>query len=447
MPFSKEKRDDKWVVINSDSGDVKGTHDSESEADAQLAALYANVSKFNPSDSASMFIPITKVDLKRHEVWGVGAKEEYDHADEILDYSTSKKYFMDWSNRAMKRSGGQSLGNVRSMHQPIAAGKLISLQCDDKSRSFVVGAKIVDDDEWKKVESGVYTGFSVGGRYADRWPDPGNPGKIRYTADPAELSLVDAPCIPSATFTVVKGDGMTEQRQFKNGTGDVLKLEDMGSNETRDKLNNALAESFPYKDNNGVPSAEHGSQYYICDIKDDFLIVNRGESYFRLPFTELEGKIQFGTPVEVERKTIYIDKVTGEALALSESAGDLEKVKGVPQSPEHLADIPIDGGVQQNQTVQRMPDVNVTVLLDGKAISTPPASEAIAKATVDSKSMEDVVNQMMPHIGVIVEKTVRSTLERVLNSHGQDSRIMVKVIRSQTQSKMITVKGKEPNHG
>ena len=65
-------------------------------------------------------------------------------------------------------------------------------------------AKIVDDNEWKKVEEGVYTGFSPGGRYAKRWQDG---AYRRYTPDVRELSIVDVPCNPSATFTMVKADG------------------------------------------------------------------------------------------------------------------------------------------------------------------------------------------------------------------------------------------------
>lgn len=152
----------------------------------------------------NIFIPMTKVDAERREVWGWGAIEEQDAANEIMDYSTSKKHFMDWSGNAEKRSGGKSKGNVRSMHQTQSAGKLIDFRPDDTLKGFYVGAKIVDDGEWKKVQEGVYTGFSIGGSYLRRWPDEKVTGAIRYTAKPAELSLVDAPCIPGATFQMVK---------------------------------------------------------------------------------------------------------------------------------------------------------------------------------------------------------------------------------------------------
>lgn len=42
MPFGKRKQGNKILVVNTETGDVKGTHDSEADADKQLAALHAN---------------------------------------------------------------------------------------------------------------------------------------------------------------------------------------------------------------------------------------------------------------------------------------------------------------------------------------------------------------------------------------------------------------------
>lgn len=180
---------------------------------------YDNENNEETTEMMNVFIPIQKVNMERREVWGWGALEEPDNSDEILDYASSKPNFIDWSQKTQKRSGGKSLGNVRAMHQNIAAGKLIELKADDVHKGFYVGAKIVDDNEWKKVVSGVYTGFSVGGAYEKRWSDFQNPGKIRYTARPTELSIVDSPCIPSATFDMVKADGSLVKRKFKPGEG------------------------------------------------------------------------------------------------------------------------------------------------------------------------------------------------------------------------------------
>ena len=160
----------------------------------------------------NLFVPLSKVDQVKREVWGWAAVEEPDRArgkPEIMDYDASKPNFEAWSLEMQKASGGKSLGNVRAMHGLVAAGKLVSFRADDAHKGFYVGAKIVDDNEWQKVVEGVYTGFSIGGDYGKRWADG---GMIRYEAVPNEISIVDLPCIPGAMFEMVKVDGGSEMR-------------------------------------------------------------------------------------------------------------------------------------------------------------------------------------------------------------------------------------------
>jgi hypothetical protein len=159
-----------------------------------------------------LFLPLTKVDVDAHLVYGVATAESPDRTGEICDYQTTKPYFQSWSEDARSASAGKSLGAVRAMHGRVAAGKLTDIAFDDDNRRILVAAKIVDDSEWEKVLEGVYTGFSQGGRYVARWNDEAT-GLTRYTAEPTEISLVDVPCLPGATFEVVK-DGVVEKRAF-----------------------------------------------------------------------------------------------------------------------------------------------------------------------------------------------------------------------------------------
>ena len=159
-----------------------------------------------------LFLPLAKVDLDRRLVTGIATAETPDRSGEIFDYGSSKPYFEKWSAEAAAASGGKSLGAVRAMHGSVAAGKLTDIAFDDDAKRVTVCAKIVDDDEWRKIQEGVYTGFSQGGRYVKRWADP-ETGLIRYTAEPHEISLVDLPCVPDATFDVVKA-GLVERRSF-----------------------------------------------------------------------------------------------------------------------------------------------------------------------------------------------------------------------------------------
>lgn len=166
-----------------------------------------------------MFIPLRKVDAAQRLVYGQ-IDETPDRSNEVFDYASSKPNFEAWSEGLKKATEGKSLGNVRAMHKAVAAGKLVDIAYDDAAKRIEVCAHIVDDDEWRKVEEGVYSGFSPGGKYAKRWRD----GTVtRYTAKPSEISLVDLPCIPTATFTMVKGNGLIEERKFKTLSGDELR--------------------------------------------------------------------------------------------------------------------------------------------------------------------------------------------------------------------------------
>ena len=219
MPFHvvKSKRaKDKFDVENADTNEVKNIDPYDSEAKAQE---YSNALNAHSSDKVEApvmlkFVQLTKVDAKTGEVWGSMATETPDDVGEICDYEHSKPNFLKWSDKIVKASGGKSKGNVRTMHngQLEAVGKLIHFEARDDKKDFFVGAQIVDKQALEKVYQGVYTGFSIGGSYG-AWSELDG-GHKRYEAVPVEVSLVDNPCNPDATFQMVKEDGVEELRKF-----------------------------------------------------------------------------------------------------------------------------------------------------------------------------------------------------------------------------------------
>ncbi|MGE0105290.1 MAG: hypothetical protein AB7U64_23410 [Blastocatellales bacterium] len=166
-------------------------------------------------ENLNIFVPIQKVDAAKRLVYGCLAAEVPDHSGEILDYEGSVPYFKAWSSEFEKVTDGKSKGNVRVMHGSHACGKLTDISFDDANKAIMGCAKIVDDAEWAKVEEGVYTGFSIGGKYVKRWIDPKNASLKRYIPEMIEISLVDKPCIPVATFDYIKADGSHELREFQ----------------------------------------------------------------------------------------------------------------------------------------------------------------------------------------------------------------------------------------
>jgi hypothetical protein len=169
--------------------------------------------KTNPNgEIMRVFAHITKVDEERREVWGRATQEVVDKSGEIFDYESSKPYFQSWSDEVKADSGGKSLGNIRSMHGKVAAGKVIAIDFNDAEKAIDIGTKIVDDNEWEKVMEGVHTGFSIGGMYVKKWTDG---DYQRFTANPNEISIVDRPCVPTAKFfDIIKSDGSVEKKEF-----------------------------------------------------------------------------------------------------------------------------------------------------------------------------------------------------------------------------------------
>jgi hypothetical protein len=157
--------------------------------------------------TTKIFAPIFKVDAVQGLVYARITDETVDLANEIMDYDSSKPLFQKWSGHAEKVSGGKSKGNLRAMHGPTAAGKLVDIAYDDTAKSIECVSKVVDAGELEKCIEGVYTGLSLGGNIVGKmWKDEPT-GAMRYTVQPIEVSLVDLPCNPNATFEMIKVAG------------------------------------------------------------------------------------------------------------------------------------------------------------------------------------------------------------------------------------------------
>ena len=189
-----------------------------------------------------LFAQIRKVDEAKRLVFGRAAEEAVDNAGEVMDYMASKPNFEKWSADIAKDTDGKSLGNVRAMHGKVAAGKLTGIDFNDAEKAIDVCAKVVDDNEWKKVLEGVYTGFSIGGSYADRKVEKMDGQDVtRYTAKPSEISLVDRPCMKGTKFfEVQKADGTVAKVDFAAPAAEDALIE--GTPEQVNALTKMMAE-------------------------------------------------------------------------------------------------------------------------------------------------------------------------------------------------------------
>lgn len=165
----------------------------------------------------SLSVPIAKVDQENRLVSGFATLDNIDTSDDVVTAEASQSAFAAFR------------GNIREMHQPIAAGRMVDFKEDEFYhngefyRGIFVTAYVSKgaQDTWEKVLDGTLSGFSIGGNITDQETkfvkDAGTDGKnIRFIKgyDLIELSLVDNPAnqlanvfsiVKSATGTLMKG--------------------------------------------------------------------------------------------------------------------------------------------------------------------------------------------------------------------------------------------------
>lgn len=145
-----------------------------------MIKLYSEISKVEPIDDGTI------------KVWGYASSESIDNAGEIIKADAMRDALPDY----------MKFGAVREMHTHKAAGTAIEAEVLEDGRLYF-GAHIVDAEAVKKIEAGVYKGFSVGGKAKGRDPENKN---IITKMSLVEISLVDRPCNPECIFTMMKVD-------------------------------------------------------------------------------------------------------------------------------------------------------------------------------------------------------------------------------------------------
>jgi len=167
---------------------------------------------------------LVKVDEATHKVYGLATSEAVDCDDQIADYEGSKQTFTQWSEDFMKRTqaAGQSvsLGNIRIQHNVgDVGGKATRIDFRDETKEVYLESEPINDEVWDMLQGGFLTGYSIGGRVTKVQKE----GKYeRYWFTLSEVSYVDNPANPDATFAYVKANGSVELRKFRRSPETVL---------------------------------------------------------------------------------------------------------------------------------------------------------------------------------------------------------------------------------
>ena len=293
-----------------------------------------------------LFIPITKVDVEKRLVHGILSAESPDQAGEIMDYATGKPQFEKWIADTEARSGGKSKGNLRAMHTNIAAGKFTDIVFDDAAKTISGVAKVVDDNEWQKVLEGVYTGFSIGGSYANTWKDPKNPKLTRFTPVLSETSLVDNPCLGRATFEVVKADGTIQIMKFKTAVSATNPKETpvIDKDMLRKNAGKTIQQGWMTKDATFFPKRDDALDY---DVDQEVIALEKAAEAEALKAGNIEkgislpdgsfpisDKADLSKAIKTLRKETDVEKAKTLFQHLVKRAGELQLVDELPATLE-----------------------------------------------------------------------------------------------------------------
>jgi hypothetical protein len=158
-------------------------------------------------DAVRIHMPMQKVDQEKRIVSGFATLDNEDTQGDVVLASASRTAFENFR------------GNIRLMHQPIPAGKLVNFREEEyfdaktgKSYQGIYVDVYVSkgaSDVWEMVLDGTLTGFSIGGSITDQeaqWvKDAGKNIRFVKAYDLIELSLVDSPANQlSNVFSVQK---------------------------------------------------------------------------------------------------------------------------------------------------------------------------------------------------------------------------------------------------
>jgi hypothetical protein len=176
-------------------------------------------------NTVQLTVPFAKYDAEARTVTGFATLDNIDGHNEVVTAEASKVAF------------SRARGNLREMHQPIAAGRVVNFQeeefYDPETQKFYRGIYVTAyvskgaQATWEKVLDGTLTGFSIGGSIKEsetQWVKDAD-ASVRFIKDYdlIELSLVDNPANALANvFTIQKSaegsviKGMIAETKIEN---------------------------------------------------------------------------------------------------------------------------------------------------------------------------------------------------------------------------------------
>jgi hypothetical protein len=150
---------------------------------SDMTSVFAEITKSTPQDDGSLL------------VYGKATGSDLDLDEQRCDAAWLSTAMPEWFRTA---------GNVREQHDAKrAVGKAIEHEATTDG-SHMIRARIVDPIAKAKVEAGILTGFSIGIKSPRIAKSADAKNGMIVGGQVVEVSLVDRPCLPTATLTMCK---------------------------------------------------------------------------------------------------------------------------------------------------------------------------------------------------------------------------------------------------
>ena len=276
------------------------------------------------------------------KVYGYASSEAVDAHGEVVKASAMENALGDYMKFA----------NVREMHQPIAAGNCIEATVQDDGRTWF-GAHVIDPVAVKKVQTGVYKGFSIGGFVTDRdKADKTIITQLRLN----EVSLVDRPANPDSVFTMWK----MEDQPVGKGMYTVARFAELI--ESVNSLRQSTEWEAEYEgDNSPIPNR---LKQLVNDLADCFKDM--------------------------------VDEETAELVSNADKEGDMKKLDDIPGAREEVKKMIDDARSETREVVEKEFNGKVEALTGELAKSNETLTKAAETITALSDRLTKLESQPTP---------------------------------------------------
>ncbi len=363
---------------------------------------------FNDADNMHMHVPITKVDKEKRTVSGFATLNNLDKHGDVVDADASAKAFKRFR------------GNIREMHMPIAVGKMVSFTekeyTDENGQTFkgiYVTARISKgaQDTWEKVLDGTLNGFSIGAAIVEKADGEGEDGeRFRIIKDYElfEVSLVDSPANPLANIiSIQKADEGLKLTGIAVEAGYEEKHYDADSLEGRvQRIRSAFYDEARMSDSE-----------WIVDVYEGYVVVQSGETLYRVDYTEDDSGITFGERSEVEMTVT----VTEKAERQEESVITTFVTKVIELLENKI------GGHDMSDTNKEVVEKDATPVeeatdeVKAEEVSEVEEVEETEKAADDDKLVDSIVEKVLEKVEERLSKSVEEPTDEVVTKEAEEA--------------------------